>query len=215
MEINKYYMCHYSKLTERREYIENHIKNFNIDLEWILFYDKEDIDWDSLDKIYPNILNIMNEFGRKLSKPEISLLLKHLEVFRDVIKNNYSNVIVFEDDIILDNDFNSKLDTYITQLPIDYDIFWIGSCCNLHTNTIPNKYVYDANSSRCTHAYLISKKGCEKMLECLNDLNHPIDWFFNYVIRTKKLKNYWAEPDLAQQNIVFNTTIQHNKNEII
>ena len=207
MNIDKYYICHYSKLSERKQYIESHIKKFNIELEWILSYDKEDIDWENLDKTYPKIYDIMSEFMRKLSKPEISLLLKHLEIFREVIKNNYQNVVVFEYDIILDNDFNNKLDNYILQLPTDYDIFWIGSCCNLHAQLIANKNVYDATSSRCTHTYMISKKGCEKMLECLNELNHPIDWYFNYVIKQKKLKNYWAEPDLAKQDLSFESYI--------
>ena len=41
MNIDKYYICHYSKLSERKQYVENHIKKFNIELEWILSYDKE------------------------------------------------------------------------------------------------------------------------------------------------------------------------------
>lgn len=207
MKIDKYYMCHYSKLSERKNYIDNHLSQYDLDLEWVLDFDKEKIDWENIKSEYPLILEVMPMFGRKMSKPEISLCLKHIFVFKDVIENNYDNVVVFEDDIILDDNFSEKLSDYTNQLPKTYDILWIGSCCNLHANLVPDINVYKKDSSRCTHAYLISRKGCESMINNLQLLNFPIDWFFNFVIKKENLENYWAEPDLAKQDLSFDSAI--------
>lgn len=205
--IEKFYMCHYTKLVERKTYALEQLKKHNISAEWIEKFDKEDIDFDNLSNYYPRIFDNMPQFNRKMSKPEISLCLKHIEVFKDVLSKGYSNVVVFEDDIILVDDFNQKLNTYFTQLPEDYDIFWIGSCCNLHANYINGINIYPALSSRCTHAYLISYSGCKKMISLLEYLNSPIDWYFNFVIQNLKLKNYWAEPDLVTQELKFESAI--------
>lgn len=205
--VDMYYMCHYSKLTERKDYVLDVLSKYNLDIKWILDFDKEDINYDNLTKEYPKILDTMNMFNRKMSKSEISLCLKHLEVFRDVVENDYKNVVVFEDDIILVDDFDVKLNQYMKQLPQDYDIYWIGSCCDLHAPSQPDFHVYPAQSSRCTHAYMISNQGCRKMLTLVNYLNFPIDWYFNFVIKNLNLKNYWAEPPLSIQNLTFESAI--------
>lgn len=209
MKIDKYYMCHYTKLSDRKDYAKDQIDRHNIDAKWITEFDKEDIDYDSLKNEYPTLLEYSNIFNRKIRKSEISLCLKHISIFKDVILNNYQNVVVFEDDIILVDDFTNKLSEYMTQLPDDYDVLWIGSCCNLHAKYENDKNIYKSNSSRCTHAYLISNSGCRKMISQLKYLNHPIDWYFNFVISKLQMNNFWAEPDLASQNVKFDTSIQN------
>ena len=208
MKIDQYYICHYTKLSDRKSYIESHISKFNINLNWIYEFDKEDIDFQSITNQYP-IINTPNLFNRVLKQSEISLILKHIKIFQDVIDKGYKNVVVFEDDIILDDDFLSKLEDYTNQLPNTYDILWIGSCCDLHiTNLISGTNIYRSNSSRCTHGYLISVEGCKKMLSIIHKINLPIDWFFNYAITNLKLENYWAEPDIVRQNSNFESAIQ-------
>jgi GR25 family glycosyltransferase involved in LPS biosynthesis len=205
--VDKFYMCHYTKLTERKEYALSELSKHNISAKWITKFDKEYIDYDNLTQLYPKILDIMPQFDRKMSKPEISLCLKHIEAFRDAIDNNYQNIVVFEDDIILVENFNDKLQSYMNQLPNDYDILWIGTCCDLHSTSQDGINIYTAYSSRCTHAYLISNSGCRKMISALKYLNSPIDWYFNFVIKNLNLKNYWAEPDLSRQELKFESAI--------
>ena len=208
MKIDKYYICHYSKLSERRVYVENHIKQYKLDTKWVLEYDKEEITSEVLDK-FPKILDYNTNIGRKLSMSEISLVLKHFHIFNDMIKNNYNNIVVFEDDIILVEDFNKKIESYTNQLDNDYDILWIGTCCNLHTLKTSNDInVYRCErGSRCTHAYVISRKACEKIIQVLDSINEPIDWFFNKIIKQLNLNNYWAEPELSIQDLSFNSAI--------
>lgn len=206
-KIDKFYMCHYSKLTERRIYAENVLNEHNIEAHWILDYDKENIDEIDISQKFPFLFS--NRNGNKLSRPEISLVMKHYCAFKDIVENNIQNAVVFEDDIILCDDFENKLSNYINQLPDDYDILWIGTCCNLHTpKSDPNKNVYpNQHGSRCTHAYVVSYNGCKKLLDFFPSIYQPIDWYFNTAIRTLRMNNYWAEPELSIQNLSFESAI--------
>jgi GR25 family glycosyltransferase involved in LPS biosynthesis len=205
--IDKYYMCHYQKLSERRVYVESVVKKHNIDLDWVLDYDKEVIDKDQLVKEMPMIFS--DWFGRSLSMAEISLVLKHRFIYEDVIKNGYQNVVVFEDDIILVDDFIEKMDSYMQQLPKDYDFLWIGTCCGLkHQPQINGLNVYrNQHGSRCTHAYVISNKACETILGRFADAYQPIDWILNSAIRDLNMNNFWAEPALSTQDLSFDSSI--------
>ena len=206
-QIDRYYMCHYQKLTDRKSYVQKVVSKYNIDLHWILDYDKEVLDEVELSKQFPDLFSDKN--GQKLSKAEISLVMKHYTAFNDVIQNNFKNVVVFEDDIILCDDFDVKLNKYINQLPIDYDILWIGTCCNLHVPQInPSLNVYlHRHGSRCTHAYVISQQGCKKLLNYFHTIYQPIDWYFNNAVRTLNMNNYWAEPALSIQDLSFESAI--------
>ncbi len=117
---------------------------------------------------------------------------------------------------------------YLSQLPEDYDIKFIGNGCNLHipNNKIQqNKYIYFKNNIlidfqsniknwnvdwgtaivRCTDSYLISKKCANKILNYFNNINiensiyHPIDFWLNDIIKILNLNIYWAEPTIISQ----------------
>jgi len=172
-----------------------------------LEHDKEELDEKKLTEKYPFLFSDKN--GRKLSLAEISLVMKHHYAFEDTVMNNYDNVVVFEDDIILCDGFNQKLEKYLNQLPDDYDILWIGTCCNLHVPQYnPQLHVYPTqHGSRCTHAYVISNKGCKKLLEHFPTIYQPIDWYFNSSVKLLNLKNFWAEPALSTQELSFSSAI--------
>jgi GR25 family glycosyltransferase involved in LPS biosynthesis len=178
-------------------------------MEWVIEFDKEVLKKEELEKNYPKIFTPMSFSGNRILKmTEISLALKHKYVLEEVVKNNYQNVMVFEDDVLFGDNFSKVLDLYLKQLPFDYDFFWIGSCCNLHVeNTRPDIFVYENNGSRCTHAYIISNQACKKILDYFNQICEPIDYFFNKAINNLRLKNYWAEPDIVSQNKNFETSL--------
>jgi|OM-RGC.v1.035158536 GR25 family glycosyltransferase involved in LPS biosynthesis len=44
--------------------------------------------------------------------------------------------LILEDDVILEYDFSNRLNQYVKQLPIVWDMFYIGSGCNLHAKNL-------------------------------------------------------------------------------
>jgi len=95
------------------------------------------------------------------------------------------------------------------QLPEDWDMAWVGTCCDLHAHPKDGLRIAKANGSRCTHAYIISNLGANKILEELRYCNDGADFYYNYLIDKFKLNNYWFEPALAVQSAEFKTTIQN------
>jgi glycosyl transferase family 25 len=200
----KIFVIHYKKLIERKIHILEQFKKYNItDYEFI------EIDRDELYK--ENI----SMFQENYSKCQMAITLSHFYAYTRINDSNDGGLIL-EDDVILSDNFIEKLTNYITQLPEDYDMLFIGDGCNLHIenhNLIPNKNIYQkclypthwggGGASRCSDSYLVSKKCAKNLCEYINNLSYkidiPIDWWLNVVARDNNFKVYWAEPTIVTQ----------------
>ena len=201
----KIFVLHYSKLVDRKKNILEQFQKHNItDYEFIEKYDKDEITDDE-----------SSLFDINYKKSTMSLTLKHFYVYK-LIAKNYENALIFEDDVILCDNFIDKLNNYMSQLPEDYDMLFIGDGCNLHIEEhrlTPNKYIYEKclyptswggdGGTRCCDSFIITKKCANKICEYINNLrnkiNLPIDWLLNVVARDNNFKIYWAEPTIITQ----------------
>ena len=207
--IDKIFICHWEKLTDRKEKLIEVLSEENIfDYEFICDYDKEIWSEEEIKRDFPKIFEVIEGYGRKLKPSEISLSLKHVKIIREVAEK-YEYALVLEDDVILCDNFVEEFFRSYNQLPEDWDIAWVGTCCGLHAPTSEDKRVYRVNGSRCTHAYAISNSGAKKVLSELKYCNTGADFFFNLLIEKFNLNNYWFEPALAIQSPEFKTTIQN------
>lgn len=206
--IDKIYVCHYTKLTDRKIILQETLNKLGLDVEWVEVYDKEVMDLSNY-PLYKQVFNINNNCIRKLKDSEISLILKHNYIWEDMIKNNYQNVLVLEDDVMFVDNFINLFNCYTKELPMDYDLLWVGSCCGIHAKMIEDKHIYKSKGSRCTHAYMINQKCAIKMIMEHKNINLPVDFMFNQVIEKYNLDNYWLEPSLINQNKKFNSSIQN------
>lgn len=209
IDVDKIYVCHYSKLIDRKKSILNQFQHFRIDdYSFVEFFDKDSWNMNDITKEYPMInSNIRMNDGEK------SLALKHAWIVKDMYKNGYSSVLVLEDDAILCDDFVNKFNFYKQQLPSDWDIGWVGSCFNLKEPQKPNINVYKTDrGSRCTHAFCLSKLFAEKMQEHFTNINMPSDHYYNYIVKKFDLNNYWFQPPLALQSLEFCSALKDNPN---
>ena len=146
----------------------------------------------------------------------MSLTHKHIVAYRKIIKANYECALILEDDVILSDNFMPILDRYMTEVPKDYEMLFIGSGCNLHIHPhllVPNKHIYlkdiypsswgGDGGTRCTDSYIVSKAGATKICNYIDNLTTkislPTDWWMNEVIRACTLTIYWAEPTIVIQ----------------
>lgn len=209
LNVDNVYITHWSKLKERKELLTKHLLDINItNYNWVENYDKSTWDIEEIKSEYPLIFGL-NPKGRNLNHSEISLALKHCWIIKDALSKGCQSILILEDDVILDDSFIEKYNEYKLQLPTDWDIFFVGSCCNLHINNqIKGVNVYKTYTSRCCHAYSISLSGLLKLKDEINNINEAIDWYFNYIIPELKLNTYWSEPSIAEQNSNFESTVQ-------
>ena len=153
----KIFVIHYKILLDRRKHILEQFRKHNItDYEFI------EIDRDEL---YNHDISMFQE---NYEKSQIAISLSHFYAYKQVIEK-YENALIFEDDVILSADFTDRLNKYISQLPEDYDMLFIGDGCNLHIDhykLIPNVHIYEKSCynkdgengliTRCTDSYIIT-----------------------------------------------------------
>lgn len=205
------YICHYTKLAERKVFIEQQLKKLGIDnnYEFVNDYDQNLIDKKSISIEYPSIFNKTKRDNRFLRLPEISVALKHCYAIKNAYKQQYKSILILEDDATFDDDFVNLYNQYISELPNNWHLFWPGSCCNLHSrNIIDSKNIYQANTSRCCHCYSISQDGLKILIDVISFIDEAIDWYYNDIIIKYGLNTYWSEPAICFQNNFFQSTIQ-------
>jgi len=103
--------------------------------------------------------------------------LSHHSIWDIMIKNNYKHVLIFEDDAIIDADFDRKFNDIWNHKPADYDIIYFGCIYGCSDNSIGNsifkkltgtestpvnEFIHTTNGSAGTHGYLISLEGAKK-----------------------------------------------------
>lgn len=212
------FVVHYEKLIERRENMVRQLLMNGIEAEFVSQYDRNNIS-PHYEKLYST-----NKIHLDRDK---AITLSHIFCYREIIEK-YDYALILEDDaIFIDNEvmpndsnnyrFKYKLDSYISQLPDDWDMLFIGDGCNLH---IPYNIVKNSNknifkkcleptpwggngATRCTDSYLISKKCARKIIEYIdsndNSIDNAIDWWLNDICRKFSFNVYWAEPTIVTQ----------------
>jgi GR25 family glycosyltransferase involved in LPS biosynthesis len=199
----KVFVIHYTKLTERKEYIQKHLPERGIlEYEFVETHNQEDLTEEE-----------KNRFA--LSPPKTSLFCKHLETIQTISdKNEYA--LILEDDVILCDNFLEKLKEYWKQIPPDWDMIFIGDGANLHIEAErirPDQYFYEpkmhqaffgiAGASRCSDSYFIRNPCAKRITHYVKTqwrkTSLPYDWWLNKAVYELGLKVYWVEPTIVTQ----------------
>ena len=200
----KFFITHYTKLNDRYNHIVNQMKNVGIeDYEIIKSHNRDDLTENELSKF------------SKISSSEISLFLKHVEIFKTAPEDEI--IVVFEDDAILCENFMDKMHLYLSQLEnVKWDALFPGECCNLHDVPEPNTNIKKSNGSRGTCMYILNVGVGKQLYDIFNKqsiISRPIDWWFNGIINEYGMHYYWSEPTLVSQGseLLFKTSIKHSQ----
>ena len=190
----KTFVVHYKKLNERKDFFTKQFLDNNMNFEIVDQYDR--------DSISENECKI---FIDNYSKVQIAVSLSHIYCYKQ-ISEKYDYGLIFEDDAVFNENFQQKLYKYISELPEDWDMLFIGSGCDLHIdqNLITNnKHIYKSKYSRCTDSYIVSKKCAKSILDYINNIKYkiyePIDTWLNRVNEDISLNVFWAEPTIVFQ----------------
>ncbi len=112
--------------------------------------------------------------------------------------------LIFEDDVILVDHFQTRFNSSLYETPIDWDLIFIGSGCNLR---IPidklmvgqTAYKVDHPSSKCADSYCITLSAARRILSTIIPFTFPIDFELNYQMKLHNMNVYWWEPPLVSQ----------------
>jgi GR25 family glycosyltransferase involved in LPS biosynthesis len=121
-------------------------------------------------------------------------LLSHVEVVREARRRNVPSVLIFEDDVVFDDHFESKFGASIGQLPRDWDILFFGA---LHRDepieVAPG--IARITQAYSTYAYALRATVFDAFIE----LNHETDEVLdnNSMVLQRRFNCYCFMPHLA------------------
>jgi len=140
MRIDHTYCINLERSTDRRVNMEAEFERENLEVEFFKGCD-----------------------GKKAGKNgQYGCAQSHLRVWRDMLKRGFDQVLVFEDDVTLSPNFNSKLESIIEPNG-DWDILYLYSNPSVKINLDKRSGEWLLAKTVILAAYVISARGAKKM----------------------------------------------------
>lgn len=120
---------------------------------------------------------------RDVTQGEVGCALSHISIWEDAYKNQYENILVYEDDIVFKDTMDwNQFDKVRT---MNYDLFYLGRLIQDGFDNVVDKPIDDMickpGYSYQTHAYMLSKKGIKKLVQnhlpTYKSMLFPVDEF--------------------------------------
>lgn len=121
-------------------------------------------------------------------------LLSHLEVVREARRLGLASILIFEDDVVFDDQFEEKFAGYIRQLPADWDMLFFGA---LHKDELlpVSDNIGRITESNSTYAYALRETVFDAFIELNSQGNEVLD--VNSLVLQKQFNCYCFLPHLA------------------
>lgn len=152
-----------------------------------------------------NILaeNFMN-FSKKRNK-EIACFQSHLSCLKSIdIKKSYT--IIFEDDVVINDNFENNINHIIDTIEnnkIEFDIIFLSNTfSNIGTKLLNN--IYNIDKTKFTigmYGYLIHNKNVKKIINLLSLIDAPIDNKIDSLIKYNNIIAYTIHPEIVRYRV--------------
>lgn len=211
-------ILHCKKLKERKQSIINQLNKFGFsDYYFYEDFDAVELTEQIVNSYYEPKTSNISKWQNKvllwgpaalhyhapfLNPAEISLTIKFGKAFQELSKQDFEYCILFEDDVILCDDFDVKLKDYLERTPTDWDAIYFGSGANLKPKNVTADviaYRKDHPASRCADSILLKKKTVEDLASTWFPFNLISDWEIACQHKNHNHVIYWWEPSLVTQ----------------
>jgi glycosyl transferase, family 25 len=121
-------------------------------------------------------------------------LLSHLEVVREARRLGLPSILIFEDDVVFDDEFERKFAGCIGQLPADWDMLFFGA---LHKDELlkVSDNIGRITQANSTYAYALRDTVFDAFIELNSKGNEVLD--VNSLVLQKEFNCYCFLPHLA------------------
>ena len=195
--IDAAYVAHYTRAPERLGALDGAMRTIAASAYVVAAFDKEEMTGADI-----ACINRQDQ-KRALTPGEVSLSAKHYVAYADVARRRARYALVLEDDAAFEPGFVDSMQSVMAMVDrVDADLVFVGGCIGLVASApvldaVGGLSLHKSNTSRCTHAYIVSLQGARKMLDLL-PMEDPIDWHIN--TESLRLNMFWVEPPLVLQN---------------
>lgn len=136
------YLITLRKSTERQERIRNVLDGLDYDFFWAV--NGYELDMGELERQgnYNSDKAKWIKFEKKVNPKDLSpgmigCSLSHVNVYKDMLEKNYKCVLILEDDLIVESGKTDVLEKAISELPEDWELFYLGYLFNNNSLNIP------------------------------------------------------------------------------
>jgi len=189
------------KALHRRERMKSQLSDQNIEAIIMDAIDGEKLsDVEKNKKIYlPNGYR----FGDTLKPGEIACTMSHINAIKIAQENNWSHLIVLEDDVILAEDFEKRINFLFRILPAFWEHVYLSGIPHIGFNTLPNLHLANIVPSiftECTHSMLIKNSTYQKIIDKISKFETTTDDMYNSMISSKELQSFTYYPFVTYAN---------------
>jgi len=121
-------------------------------------------------------------------------LLSHVEVVREAQRSNAPSVLIFEDDTVLDPEFQSKFASFSKEVPDDWHMLYFGSLHKDEPAQI-SEHVGRITKANSTYAYALKNTVFDAFIELNARAEHVLD--MNSYHLQERFNSYCFMPNLA------------------
>lgn len=172
--------------TDRRAQAEAEFAKHNIHVEWIPGVDGREL----------NLPHMISSDGLPVQKGDIGCCLSHAKAAKLAKINQLNSYLVFEDDCIIRDDFNNLFSAYISQVPDDWHMIYLGGSHN-GTKYFVQSNVVRATNIFTTHAVAFKHTIYDSLIEIWEKRNEKVD--IALATLQTKFNTYAFEPFLVGQ----------------
>ncbi|MDR1235919.1 MAG: glycosyltransferase family 25 protein [Holosporaceae bacterium] len=241
LECDAVYVVNLKNDSDRPEKIKNQLNKFDIKFQFFKIIDGSDINIVNIEtgitedkrhfhencrgSVRYSVRGDQVEFKysagtrRILDGEELSHILSHLKIIRDIVRNNYKKVIIFEDKIFFEKNFSRDLKKTLKNAPDDTDMLFLdvgvyhncsssphfispGELLRCFERLYPNnEYIVRLNSENGgvfgSHAYVVTFDGAKKILKNSAVIQWPVK---DHIMMIKGVSRYAARKKIVYVN---------------
>jgi GR25 family glycosyltransferase involved in LPS biosynthesis len=138
---------------------------------------------------------------KKVTLGQRSCLMSHLKIYQYAKDNNIDNVLIFEDDMIFNDDVDviDVLSKTIEELKnVEWDMFFLG-CMPLSPMIKRGEYLYQLTHLSTSHSYVINSSCYDTLLNFPFYEEMNIDTQFSKFAAQNKIKSFTSKYPLTFQ----------------
>jgi len=132
-------------------------------------------------------------------------LLSHVEVVREARQRGLPSILIFEDDVVFDEDFEKKFGDHIQQLPADWDMLFFGA---LHKDELikVSDNIGRITQSNSTYACVLRDTVYDAFIELNSRCDEVLD--VNSLVLQQRFNCYCFLPHLAWVEVAYSDAQQ-------
>lgn len=126
--------------------------------------------------------------------------LSHRALWAALLLLPDDSFLVIEADARFETNWRERFDASVRDVPEDWDMLFVGSCCTSHSRKLIKGEVYEGARPQCTHAYCVRKKALLPLCELADEAGtrKPVDTMLVHHA-TPRLRIYTVLPRIADQ----------------